>query len=91
MIVFIENGLIQWRQHTPGFPFEYLPYGGKVTVYSVAGDLFYHGTLSDEPEKVDAIEWFPEDFKIKFNTKCQLFEQCYKVSENGILSCLWTF
>ncbi|MFC1223409.1 ImmA/IrrE family metallo-endopeptidase [Pedobacter sp. BG31] len=91
MIVFIEDGLVKWKQHTPGFPFEYLPYGSKVPVYSVAGDLFYHGTSADTPEKVDAIEWFPEDFQIKFKSQWKLWEQCYRVSENGILSCLWTF
>ncbi|NCD70956.1 ImmA/IrrE family metallo-endopeptidase [Mucilaginibacter agri] len=91
MIIFIENGLIKWKQYTQGFPFEYIEYDSKVPVYTVAGDLFYNKTKEEAPEKVDAIEWFPDDFSIKTRKTWQLWEQCYRVSDTGIVSCLWTF
>lgn len=91
MVIFIEDGLIKWKQSSKDFPFEYIPIDSKVPVYSVAGDFFHNGNIEQKPEKVDAIEWFPEDFAIKSKAKWQLWEQCYKVSNNGILSCLWTF
>jgi len=53
--------------------------------------LFYNGTLEEQPEKINAIEWFPEDFRIAKKATWQLWEQCFKVSVNGIVSCLWTF
>jgi len=91
MIIFIENGLIKWKQFTQGFPFEYIEYESKVPVYTVAGDLFYNNSKEDKPEKVDAIEWFPQDYSIKYKKNWKLWEQCYRVSNTGIVSCLWTF
>jgi len=91
MIIFIENGLVKWKQYTEGFPFEFITHDSKVPPYTVAGDLFYNGTLEEQPEKINAIEWFPEDFRIAKKATWQLWEQCFKVSVNGIVSCLWTF
>lgn len=91
MVIFIENGLVKWKQYTEGFPFEFIAHDSKVPVYTVAGDLFYNGTLEEQPAKVDAIEWFPEDYRISNKASWQLWEQCFKVSNNGIVSCLWTF
>lgn len=90
MVVFIENGIIKWKKFSSDFPFQYLPINSKVPVYTVAGDFFYQNNLETQPEQVDAIEWFPEDYKIKYNMDCKLWEQCYPVSENGIVSCIWT-
>ena len=90
MIVFIENGIIKWKQCSSDFPFQFLPYNIKVPAWTVAGDYFNKGILESYPEKVDAIEWFPEDFKIKNGEDWKLWEQCYQVSETGIVSCLWT-
>lgn len=91
MVVFIENGIIRWKKHSDDFPFKYLPYGSKVPAYTVAGDFFYQNNFENEPEQIDAIEWFPEDYNIKYNKDCKLWEQCYPVSENGLVSCIWTF
>lgn len=91
MIIFIENGLVKWKQFSQGFPFQYIEYDSRVPVYTVAGDLFYNNTIEEKPEKVDAIEWFPDDYSIPAKRNWQLWEQCYRVSETGIVSCLWTF
>ena len=90
MIIFIENGQVKWKKYSKDFPFQFLPLHSAVPVYTVAGDYFHHGNLELEPEKIDAIEWFPEDYQIQYKKDWKLWEQCYQVSENGIVSCLWT-
>lgn len=90
MVIFMENGLVKWKTHSSDFPFKYLPYDSKIPAYTVAGDYYYHNGFETEPEKVDAVEWFPEDFQIRFKRDCTLWEQCYRVLENGLVSCLWT-
>jgi len=91
MIVFMENGLVKWKKCSDDFPFQFLPLTSAVPAYTVAGDHFYHNNLESEPEEIDAIEWFPEDYKINYDKDRKLWEQCYKVSENGLVSCLWTY
>jgi Predicted Zn peptidase len=89
MIVFIDKGVIKWKQHSRDFPFKFLVIGSRVPVYTVAGDYFNGNGLSERPEKIDAIEWFPEDFQIKYSPDAKLWEQCFSVSETGLVSCIW--
>ena len=90
MIIFMENGIIKWKQLSHDFPFTYLPINSKVPAWTVAGDFFYKDQLETKPEKVDAIEWFPEDYRIKSDPDCKLWEQCYPVAGNCLVSCIWT-
>jgi len=46
--------------------------------------------LESEPEEIEAIEWFPDDYQLKYNKDWTLWEQCYRVSNDGLVSCLWT-
>ncbi len=89
MIIYIENGIIRWKQESSDFPFPFLAYPANVPAYTVAGDFFNYGRLEEKPEKVDAIEWFPEDFNCQKVPQSKIWEQCYKVSDNGLISCLW--
>jgi hypothetical protein len=89
MVIFINDGKIAWKKHSLDFPFTFLAYGSLVPAYSVAGDLYYHGRTEAQPEKVQAIEWFPEDYTCQRETDAQLWEQCFRVAEKGIISCLW--
>lgn len=92
MIIFIENGRIKWKSPSSDFPFTWLPFGSKVPVYTVAGDYYYNGVEETRPAKVDAIEWFPEDYKLINGDKSQkLWEQCFPATKDSILTCLWTF
>lgn len=91
MIIFIDNGLVEWKKESRDFPFTWLPKGTKVPVYTVAGDLFYHKVCDEDPQMVDAIEWFAGDFEIRKKKSWKLWEQCYRVSQTGIISCLWTY
>lgn len=91
MVIYLEDGLVKWKRCSRDFPFQFLRINSQVPAYTVAGDSFYHNNVESEPEKIDAIEWFPEDFQIRFKKDWKLWEQCYKVSENGLVSCLWTY
>jgi len=91
MVIYIENGKVEWKQSSHDFPFGYIEHKSMVPAYTVAGDIYYNDSFEDKPVKVPAIEWFPQDFGIKAKAHWQLWEQCFKVSEDGILSCLWTF
>lgn len=91
MIIFIENGIIKWKTCSEDFPFKWIPHNSKVPAWTVAGDYYNKGIEELNPAKVDAIEWFPEDFKIIGNENQKLWEQCFPVSQTGILSCIWTF
>lgn len=91
MVIYIENGIVKWKKCSTDFPFQYLQINSKVPVYTVAGDYFYQDSFESQPEKIDAIEWFPEDFEIEYKRDWKLWEQCYKVSGTGIVSCLWSF
>lgn len=91
MIVFIENGKVKWKSHSIDFPFKWLEYGSNVPPLSVAGDYFHHGVEESKPVKVDAIEWFPTDYKLlRSNETQKLFEQCFPTTRDSILTCLWT-
>jgi Zn-dependent peptidase ImmA (M78 family) len=91
MIIFIEEGVIRWKQCSNDFPFKFLQINSNVPAWTVAGDFFNGKALEAKPEKVDAIEWFPEDFEIENKKDWKLWEQCFQVSENGLISCLWTY
>ena len=45
----------------------------------------------NKAELIDAIDWFPEDFNIKKYQRWQFYEQCFRVSDTGILTCLWGY
>lgn len=91
MIIFIEGSFIKWKQSSNDFPFSFLPIDSKVPAWTVAGDFFNGNGLEENPVKVDAIEWFAEDFQIKYKQNWKLWEQCFQVSENGLIACLWTY
>lgn len=91
MIIFMESGIVKWKKYSEDFPFKFLPLHSSVPAYTVAGDYFYHGNLESAPEEIDAIEWFPGDYQIKYKKDCKLWEQSYRVSEGGLVSCLWTY
>lgn len=90
MIVYMENNKIIWKKHSYDFPLTFLTIGSEVPEYTVAGDFFTLGNREEKPEKIEAIEWFPNDYKIKYYKNLILWEQCYRVSQKGLISCIWT-
>lgn len=91
MVIYIEQKIVKWKQSSQDFPFTYLQIGSNVPPWTVAGDYFNKGKLESKPEKIDAIEWFPEDFQIQYKQDWKLWEQCYRVGKTGLVSCLWTY
>ena len=91
MIIYMESGIVKWKQCSNDFLFKYLPINSPVPAWTVAGDYFNRNIVEKKPEKVDAIEWFPEDFQIKYKKDWKLWEQCYRISETDLISCLWTY
>ncbi|GAA4334932.1 ImmA/IrrE family metallo-endopeptidase [Flaviaesturariibacter amylovorans] len=90
MVIFIDDGVIKWKMNSKDFSFPYLPYGTRVPAWTVAGDFFSGKPLENKPVQVDAIEWFPDDFKLRDNAKRKLWEQCFRVSQKGLMVCLWS-
>lgn len=90
MIVYADDGVVRWKMPSSDFPFPYLPYDSKVPAWTAAGDFFNGKRLEEKPVQVDAIEWFPDDFKLQQNNKWKLWEQCFQVSPNGLMICLWS-
>lgn len=91
MIVYVEDSIIKWKQYSEDFPFQFLKLYEKVSTYTVAGDFFVGNGIEEKPEKVDVIEWFPEDFEAQEKVSWQIYEQCFQVSDKGVISVLWTF
>lgn len=89
MVIFIENGIIKWKRPSSDFPYQWMENGTALPPFTVAGDLHYHGIKENKPEKVDAIEWFPDDFQCQYDKNAKLWEQCYRAGPSGILTCLW--
>lgn len=90
MIIFIENGKIKWRSHSTDFPYTWLELNSDVPPWTVAGEFYHKQKMESYPEEVSAIEWFPNDFKLKGNESETLWEQCFPVTKNSIVTCLWT-
>lgn len=91
MIIFIEDGVIKWKSFSDDFPYKWLTLGIKLPVYTVAGDYYYHEVEERRPAKVDALEWFPDDFICqRAGNKAKLWEQCFPSTKNSIVTCLWT-
>jgi Zn-dependent peptidase ImmA (M78 family) len=89
MIVFIENGFIKWKSYSEEFPYKWLTYGTKVPPYSVAGDYYHRQIEEKKPVKVNAMEWFPEDYQCQKDENAKLWEQCFPSTQNSIVTCLW--
>lgn len=91
-LIFIDNGIVKWTQYSHDFVLQYLPLNSNLPSNTVAGDIFYSkNSIPKEPELVEAIDWFPEDFNIKKYKNWKFREQCFSVSDTGILSCLWGY
>lgn len=91
-LILVKDGKVAWSQFTTDFPLTFIPKGSEVSPLTVVGDHFHKGNeLEENPEKIPAIEWFPEDFNIKRFQNWEFYEQCYHVSKNSVLACLWTF
>lgn len=91
-IIYLEKGIVNWSFYSHDFILQYLPKGSKVRPGTVAYDFIYNNVeLSENPELIDAVDWFPEDFNIEKYSKWKFYEYCIPVSDLGLLVCLWGF
>ena len=90
MVIFIEDGIVKWKSCSNDFPYKWLTLGSKLPAFTVAGDYYYRGVVEKKPAKVDAIEWFPEDYVCQKVERAKLWEQCFPSSPRSIVTCLWT-
>jgi Zn-dependent peptidase ImmA (M78 family) len=88
-IVYSEDGVFRWKQESDDFPFKYIQHETKVSGSTVAGDFHNGRGVEDVPVEIDALDWFPDDFKLKAYGDANLWEQAIPVSSNGVISCLW--
>ncbi len=89
MVVFIEKGLVKWKTSSSDFPFQWLPLQSKLPECSVAGDYYYKNVEAKSPEKINAIDWFPDDYRAQKDESQKLWEQCFPASKDSIVTCLW--
>lgn len=91
-LIMVKKGVVEWSQFTADFPLSFLPKGSKVSPNTVVGDYFSRGNeLEENPEKIPALEWFPEDFDIEKYENWEFYEQGFHVAKDSVLVCLWTF
>lgn len=88
-IIFCDDAKVKWSSFSEDFYLQYIPKGIDVPVNSVANDFYYGDTLPDSPEPIDVMDWFSQDFKAKKYENLSFYEQCIRVGENGVLSCIW--
>lgn len=89
-VIYLENSKVVWKQESDDFPLKFIPKGFIAPIQSNCGDFFKGLPIEEEPILIDALEWFPYDFEIENYLELELYEQCYKISDNSILCCLWT-
>lgn len=91
-IIYIENGKVQWKQFSDDFILQWLPKGSDVRPGTVAYDVAINKLPPEnEPELVDAIDWFPEDNNIERYQDWKFHEFCIPVSKNGLVAFLWGY
>lgn len=88
-VIFIKNGIVEWKKESSDFPLKFLPKGSKVPQGSAAGDFFMYQRLESNPVLVDALDWFPEDFDVEDYLETEFFEHNFRIGADGLLCCLW--
>jgi hypothetical protein len=90
-VIYSEGGLIKWKFFSPDFVLQFIPTNSPIPINTIAYDIFKAKYNSTEPEQIDAIDWFPNDFNIKRYMSWKFWEYSFRVSEKGILTCLWGY
>lgn len=84
-----QNGLIKWSCCSDDFPLKFIPNGNKISVNSVAGELYNNSIVYQEPQIINCSVWFSEDREYPEFSNILFYEQCIKLSNNSILSLIW--
>ncbi|MFC5410679.1 ImmA/IrrE family metallo-endopeptidase [Larkinella bovis] len=85
-IIISKNGLINRVMATIDFPFRKKPVkDSPVPPSTVAGEYFYQNKSYNSAEILYADDWFSDDTA----SSQQIFEKCYYIKRNSILSIIW--
>lgn len=90
-VIFSDMGQIKWKFFSDDFVLTFIPPNSQIPYNTIAYDIHHSKYNESEPELVDAIDWFPNDFNIKQFKNWKFWEYSYKVSKTGILTCLWGY
>jgi len=88
-IIFCNDGKVEWSSFSDDFYLQYVPKGMIVPINTIANEFYIGNELPDEPEVIYAMDWFSQDFKVEQYEDVKFYEQCIRVGNNGILSCIW--
>lgn len=88
-IIFCNNKKVEWSSFSEDFCLKYIPKGTNVPVNSIAHDFYDGEELPDEPEQIDAMDWFAQDLNVEEYEDIAFYEQCIRIGETGVLSCIW--
>ena len=88
-IIYCNDGKVEWSSFSNDFLLQYVPKGMDVPENSVAVDFYDGYQLPDEPEPVEALDWFLHDFNVKKHEDVRFYEQCIQISNRAVLSCIW--
>ena len=88
-IIFCNNNKVEWSSFSDDFLLQYVPKGMIVPKNSVAKDFYDGEELPLEPEPIDPIDWFVEDFNVEKYMDINFYEQCIQIGKSGVLSCIW--
>lgn len=86
-LVFCRSGLIQWYNVSESFPYKQIARGSSPDCYSGAGEYFFEGDTSRNPEKTPVTAWFLDD---NIRRDQWVMEQCLPMPHlRATLSLIW--
>lgn len=89
-VVFSQAGTIKWVRINEKFPLQFIRVDQPVPARSVVANYYNGKVLPPNAVKIDAFNWFFEDFKIQKFDKSKVFEQVFVIdSINCALSFIW--
>jgi hypothetical protein len=89
-VVFSQAGRIRWVRINEKFPLQFIKVDQPVPTKSVVAGYYLGKSVPSKPVKVDAFNWFFEDFKIGKFDKAKVLEQVFVIdSINCAVSFIW--
>lgn len=89
-VVFSQVGQIKWVRINQRFPLQFIRVDQPVPLKSVVADYYQGKVVPNKPTKVDAFNWFFEDFNIQKFDKAKVFEKVFVIdSINCAVSFIW--
>ena len=86
-LIYCRDGLVEWSMATDDFRFRALPLKkSPIPTSSTAGEYFYEDKEYDSVEIVYPDDWFHDQ---RMNTTQPLYEKCYYLPGNSVLSVIW--